>query len=86
MVELDRPEGRIKYGAKQMRFSCGITKASIHKHAHTHTHTQNIQYLPLYNWLIPSDRIKRVAAKLTKTEKLRNELSVITIRFAKFYV
>jgi len=37
MVELDRPERRIKYGAKRMRFSRSITKTSIHTHARTHT-------------------------------------------------
>jgi hypothetical protein len=41
MVEPDRPQISIKYGAEKMRFACRITKARRQTHAH------NIQYLLL---------------------------------------
>ena len=38
----------------------------------------------LHNWLIPSDLLKCFTAEFTKTEKLRNDLSVITICLANY--
>ena len=40
----------------------------------------------LHNRLTPSDLVKCFTATRTKTEKLRNDLSVIMIRLAKLWV
>jgi hypothetical protein len=40
----------------------------------------------LHNGLISSDVLKCFTAKLTETDKLRNDLSVIKICLAKLYV
>ena len=40
----------------------------------------------LHNWFIPSHLVKCFLATLTKFEKLRSDLSVITICLAKLYV
>jgi len=63
-----------------MRFACRVTKAV------TQTHARNIYYLLHHNWLIPSDLVKCFTATLIKVEKLRNDLSAITICLAKLYV
>jgi hypothetical protein len=46
----------------------------------------HLKYLLLHKGLISSDFVKCFKAKLTETEKLRNDLSVIKICLAKLYV
>jgi len=50
------------------------------------TRVHNTDYRLFCNSLIPSDLVKCSLATLTKAEKLRKDLSVITICLAKSYV
>jgi hypothetical protein len=77
MVETDRSQMTIKCCVEKMHFACWITKARIQTHIH------NIQYLFLHNLLISSDLVKCFTATLAQTEKLHNDLSVITICLTK---
>jgi hypothetical protein len=63
-----------------MRFPCRITEAnygSLHFTVHYHF---------FHDFQIPSDVIKCVTAKLTNSEKLRNDISVIRNVLDKWYV
>ena len=41
MVQPNKQQKTIQYGAQNIRFAYRITKARIHTHTHTHTHTPN---------------------------------------------
>ena len=81
MVERDRRQMVIKCCVEKMRFACRVTKARIQ----TYTITV-FDICDLTICLIPSDVSKRFKIKLTITENLRKDLSVITICVAKLYV
>jgi hypothetical protein len=59
--------------------ACRNIKTIIHARAY------DIWYVLLHNWLIRSDLVKYFTARLTKTEKVRRDLSVITM-FSHFLV
>jgi hypothetical protein len=61
-----------------MRLTWKITKTKIR--------VQNVSYLLLHNLLTLSDHVECFAATLTKTEKLRNDLSVMTMCLVTLYV
>jgi hypothetical protein len=42
MLEPDRPQMTIQYGAAKMLFTCKITKAKLQTDRQTHTHTHTI--------------------------------------------
>jgi len=69
VIQPDRPRKTIYYG------ECDLHAVYLR----LQKHTQNILYLLLHQWLIPSDLAKCFIAVLTKTEQLRNDLLKICV-------
>jgi hypothetical protein len=77
-VEPDRSQMTIEYGAETLPCACWMTKAQMN------IHPLSIYYVLFNNCLILADVVKCFRA--TKIEKPRNDMSVITICLAEFYV
>jgi hypothetical protein len=71
---------KVECWEEQMRVSWWKSKARIQ------THVNNVEYVQLHRWLVPSDHVTCFMQKLTKTEKVRNYVSAITTCLANLYI